>query len=123
MDSIKGSLSSVTGASSSQTGDESNTPSTMDAIKGSTASAIDSVKGTITSVTGSGSTQTDHDSSKDVVPSPPETGLQSRGQTEHSGSGSFLGQMKNMVNAAAGGGGTKGEKELALDKGNIDHLQ
>ena len=123
MDSIKGTLSSVTGASSAQAGNESNTPSTMDTIKGSTASVMDSVKGTINSVTGTGGTPTDDDSSKDVLPSPSETGLQSRGQAEHSGSGSFLGQMKDRVNAAAGGGGTKEEKELALGKGILDHLR
>jgi hypothetical protein len=89
---------------------------------------MDSIKGTISSVTGAGSTQAadGNDSSttstststRDLEPTPPETGLQSRGQTEHSGRGSFLGEMKNMVNSAIGAGGTKEEKELAVDRGN-----
>lgn len=87
---------------------------------------MDSIKGTISSVTGAGSIQaadgndssTTSTSTRDLKPTPPETGLQSRGQTEHSGSGSFLGEMKNMVNSAMGAGGTRGEKELAVDKGN-----
>lgn len=82
---------------------------------------MDSIKGAISSITGAGSTQAadDNDSSdKSLKPKPPETGLQSRGQTQHSGSGSFLGEMKDMVNSAMGAGGTKEEKELAADKGN-----
>jgi hypothetical protein len=82
---------------------------------------MDSIKGTIGSITGSGSTQTEADSDKGLKPTPPETGLQSRGQTEHSGSGSFLSEMKDMVNSAVGGGGTKEEKELAVDKGVLRH--
>ena len=117
MDSIKGTLSSVTGAGSAQTGDQDSTTSTLDTIKGSTASAMDTVKGTISSVTGAAGSQTDSGNNEHPQPTPPETGLQSRGQTEHSGSGSFLGQMKDMVNSAVGGGATKEEKELALEKG------
>jgi hypothetical protein len=82
---------------------------------------MDSIKGTINSIAGAGSTQTaDENDSGDqsLKPKPPETGLQSRGQTEHSGSGSFLGEMKDMVNTAMGAGGTEEEKELAVDKGN-----
>ena len=111
MDSIKGTISSVTGADSTRIDDNS--------IKRDepTASAMDSIRGAINSVTGAGSTQTDADSNKNLMPTPPETGLQSRGQTTQSGSGSFLSEMKDMVNSAIGGGGTKEEKGVALDKG------
>jgi hypothetical protein len=78
---------------------------------------MDSLKGTLSSITGAGGTQADDDSNKDLKPTPPETGLQSRGQTVHSDSGSFLGEMKDMVNSAIGAGGTKEEKEVALEKG------
>jgi hypothetical protein len=85
------------------------------------AVVMDAIKGTISSITGSGSTQTQDSSDRDLKPTPPETGLQSRGQTEHSGSGSFLGEMKDMVNSAIGAGGTKEEKEPAVEKCMLKH--
>ena len=44
--------------------------------------------------------------------------MQSRGQMKHSGTGSFLGEIKDVVNSATGGGGTK-EKELSIYGRNI----
>ena len=44
--------------------------------------------------------------------------MQSRGQMKHSGTGSFLGEIKDVVNSATGGGGTK-EKELWIYGRNI----
>jgi len=116
MDSIKGTISSVSGATSTQV-DDTSTKSQQEP----TTSTMDSIKETISSYTGGAgsSTQTADDNSGNTgfKPAPPETGLQSRGQTEHSGNDSFLGQMKDMVNSAVGGGGTKAEKEVALDQG------
>ena len=86
---------------------------------------MDSIKGTISSLTGAGgagSTQEDNESNKYVGPTPPETGLQSRGQTTQSSSGTFLSEMKDMVNSAIGGGGTKEEKELAVEKGRYSWI-
>jgi hypothetical protein len=37
---------------------------------------------------------------------------------KHSGTGSFLGEIKDVVNSATGGGGTK-EKELSIYGRNI----
>jgi hypothetical protein len=117
MDSIKGTISSVGGASSTQTVDDSSNknPDSTDPPP----STMDSIKGTINSVIGTGSSPADDERNKHLKPTPPETGLQSRGQTIHSGTGSFLGEMKDMVNSAVGAGGTKEEKELALDKGML----
>ena len=82
---------------------------------------MESIKGTLSSITGAGSTKPDDDSNKNLGPTPPETGLQSRGQTTESGSGSFLGNIKDMVNTA-GGAGRAGEKnEGVLDKGSQDN--
>lgn len=84
---------------------------------------MESIKGTISSVTGIGLTPADDGNTKDLKPTPPETGLQSRGQTVHSDGGSFLGEMKDMVNGTIGAGGTKEEKEVATDKGMCNYAR
>ena len=74
---------------------------------------MDSIKGTIASFTG-GSTAPE-EGSKPTGHGPEQTGLQSRGQTQESGGGTFLGQMGEKFNPAAGGGSGSG-KEAAIDK-------
>ncbi len=61
---------------------------------------MDAIKSTISSITGS-SGQTE-DGKKNDVRTPQETGLQSRGQTTESGSGTMLGEAKNPVHTAPG---------------------
>jgi len=58
---------------------------------------MESIKGTLSNITGAGSTQPDDGSNKNLGPIPSETGLQSRGQTIESGSGSFLGNIKDST--------------------------
>jgi hypothetical protein len=82
---------------------------------------MESSKGTLSSITGAGSTQPDDYSNKDLGPTPSETGLQSRGQTTESGSGSFLGNIKDMVNTAGGAGTASEKNEGVLDKGSQDN--
>lgn len=81
---------------------------------------MESIKGTLSSITGAGSTQSGDDSNKNLGPTPSETGLQSRGQTTESGSGSFLGNIKDMVNPA-GGAGREREKNEGVGKGQQDN--
>jgi hypothetical protein len=78
---------------------------------------MESIKGTLSSITGTGSTQSDDDSNKNLGPTPSETGLQSRGQTTESGRGSFLGNIKEMVNTAGDAGTAREMNEGVLGKG------
>ena len=66
---------------------------------------MDAIKGTLASFTG-GSTAPEEDT-KPTGPGPEQTGLQSRGQTQESGGGTFLGQMGEKYNPAAGRGSSE----------------
>jgi hypothetical protein len=77
---------------------------------------MESIKGTISSISGASSAPPDNDSNTYQGPVPPETGLQSRGQTTESGSGSLLGNIKDVANTAGGADRASETNEGVLDK-------
>lgn len=96
MDSIKGTLSAVSGATG-----QTDASSSTDTNSGSQPSTLDSIKDTLSSITGTGGqTESSADTNKrqpGAGPIPEETGLQSRGQTTESSSGTFLGEAKDTM--------------------------